>query len=205
MSPQHHWFSDNTDEARQWSEEISIKTDITTNFIIFPSKCTVKHPIVLCCAANTTIKTTISLKITLDESDWIFQTRREKILEARNKEIRLKEKTKVTTKLFPIKILQWGLCPRNFFLRLSLFFRECLVLEDLGQKRLEVTQCHVLEAGLDSVMPPVDFWPKTIGASCSRCLAISINIFGSNKMLFLLYFRVRGGRYLGRVVQLLNF
>ena len=50
-------------------------------------------------------------------------------------------------------------------------------MEDLGQKRLEVTQCHVLEAGLDSVMPPVDFWPKTIGASCSRCLAISINIF----------------------------
>ena len=121
MSPQHHWFSDNTDEARQWSEEISIKTDITTNFIIFPSKCTVKHPIVLCCAANTTIKTTISLKITLDESDWIFQTRREKILEARNKEIRLKEKTKVTTKLFPIKILQWGLCPRIFFTSVSFF------------------------------------------------------------------------------------
>ena len=73
------------------------------------------------CAANTTIKTAISLKITLDESDWIFQTRREKILEARNKEIRLKEKTKVTTKLFPIKILQWGLCPRIFFY-VCLFF-----------------------------------------------------------------------------------
>ena len=39
----------------------------------------------------------------------------------------------------------------------SLLFRECLVLEDLGQKRLEVTQCHVLEAGLHSFVPRVNF------------------------------------------------
>ena len=126
MPPQHHWFSDNTDKARQWSEACSIKSQaiITANFIIFPCKFTVKHLIVLYCAANTTIKSTISLKITLDESSWMFQTRREKILEARNKEIRLKEKTKVTINLLPRKNIAIEIMPKKkiYILCLSLFF-----------------------------------------------------------------------------------
>ena len=66
----------------------------------------------------------------------------------------------------------------------SLLFRECLVLEDLGQKRLEVTQCHVLEAGLHSFMQRVNFWSKTISASFFRCLSIFINILAATKWYF---------------------
>ena len=58
---------------------------------------------------------------------WMFQTRREKILEARNKEIRLKEKTKVIKHCQPyIRNSPEDCC------------RECLDLEDLVGRKLEV-------------------------------------------------------------------
>ena len=73
----------------------------------------------------------------------MFQTRREKILEARNKEIRLKEKTKVTKQLYlrnSRHIDCWVVC-----------CRACSDLEDLEWRKLEVLSVHLVIIGLSAL------------------------------------------------------
>ena len=66
-----------------------------------------------------------------------------------------------------------------------------LGLGGLGAKKTGGHTMSCFGSWSSFLMPKVNFWPKIIGATIIRCLAIFINIFGSNKMIFLLYFRVR--------------